>query len=312
MLPAGAVVSCKSTKQVANPETAGSVEPLKRKGRVVEVRSSRAVEEAAKVNEEVLKEMLEQGLGAVTDTSSSKDAWHSLLTEDDIIGMKLNGLQSQGLRTNPPMTRALLASLVDAGFKPQRIVLIEAEPGAVEAKTRPLLEGLDEQVTDFGSGSDKFKKYLTEQVTALINVPLLRDHNIAGVSIGLKNLSHGTIANPWNFHDNNCDPYISDINALAVIKEKRKLTICNALRAVFENGPDANPLWTWNLGGLLFSTDPVALDAVGLHIITEKRREKGRPPLERVGRPPTYIQTAEQRGLGAADLSKVDWAKKEV
>jgi len=270
------------------------------------------VEEAAKVNEHILKEMLEQGLRAVTDSSSSKDAWHSLLTEEDIIGIKLNGLQSQGLRTNPPMARALVASLVEAGFKPESIVLIEAEPGAVEVKTRLAFEGLTEQPTDFGSGKDKLKKYLTEQVTALINVPLLRDHNIAGVSIGLKNISHGTIANPWNFHDNNCDPYIADINALPVIKEKRKLTICNALRAVFENGPDAHPLWTWNFGALFLSTDPVALDAVGLRIITDKRREKGRPPLERVGRPPTYIRTAKQRGLGEADSSSIEWLKKEV
>lgn len=276
------------------------------------MRSSRVIEGAARVNEDVLKAMLEQGLKAVMDVSSGRDAWHQLLSEDDIIGIKLNGLQSQGLRTNPPVTRALLTSLMDAGFKPQSIVLIEAEPGAVEVRTRPALEGVDPQPTDFGSGKDRFKKYLTEQVTALINVPLLRDHNIAGVSIGLKNLSHGTIATPWNFHEDNCDPYIADINALPLIKEKYKLTICNALRAVFENGPDASPLWTWNFGGLLLSTDPVALDAAGLSIISDRRRGKGRPPLERVGRPPTYIQTANRRGLGEADLSKVERVKKEV
>jgi len=239
------------------------------------------------------------------DVSSSLDA--ELIGKEGVPVVQINTGGECHLEAN--MVGKALANLPLADID---LLLIENVGNLICPAEFNLGENKKVVISSIPEGDDKLKKYLTEQVTALINVPLLRDHNIAGVSIGLKNISHGTIANPWNFHDNNCDPYIADINALPVIKEKRKLTICNALRAVFENGPDAHPLWTWNFGALFLSTDPVALDAVGLRIITDKRREKGRPPLERVGRPPTYIRTAKQRGLGEADSSSIEWLKKEV
>jgi len=36
-------------------------------------------------------------------------------------------------------------------------------------------------------------RFITQQVTKLINVPVLKSHNAAGVTLALKNLSHGLV-----------------------------------------------------------------------------------------------------------------------
>ena len=52
------------------------------------------------------------------------------------------------------------------------------------------------------------------------------------------------------------------------------------------------PQWSWPYNGLLFSTDPVALDYTGWQIIEAKRAEHNFKPLKEIGREPTYISTA--------------------
>jgi hypothetical protein len=61
---------------------------------------------------------------------------------------------------------------------------------------------------------------------------------------------------------------------------------------------------TWPYRGLLFATDPVALDHVGWDIINAKRLREGWPPVERMG---WFSQTPEgEAGLRLAALAGSD------
>ena len=43
-----------------------------------------------------------------------------------------------------------------------------------------------------------------DQVTAIVNVPFLKTHNLAGMTCCLKNLSHALVKHPAQFHTGGC------------------------------------------------------------------------------------------------------------
>ena len=159
---------------------------------------------------------------------------------------------------------------------------------------------------DSGYGAVRVSRILTEEVDSLINVGLLKDHGLAGVSIALKNISHGVISHPDNFHDNSCDPFIAAINSIPVIKDKIKLHICNGIVGLYEGGPMPQKRHTWNNNRIILSRDPVALDTIGMNIIEGKRKEKNLRSLFNRPNLPVHIETAAKYGLGVCDLNLIN------
>ena len=139
-----------------------------------------------------------------------------------------------------------------------------------------------------------------ELVDSHISIPVLKDHDIAGVSIGMKNF-YGAIYNPNKFHFNRCDPYVADLMNFPIIKDKLKLIVCDATRVQVNNGPAYYPRYGWEYGGLLVSCDPVALDYIGWQIIEKRRAELKLKSLQKSGREPTYIHRAAELKLGHTD-----------
>jgi uncharacterized protein (DUF362 family) len=142
---------------------------------------------------------------------------------------------------------------------------------------------------------------------AVINLPVIKDHGIAGVTMALKSM-FGAIHNPNKYHSNGGDPYVADVNMLAPIRQKLRLHICDGLNAQYEGGPSFMPQWMWPFNGLLVARDPVALDYVGWKIIEKKRAEAGMKPLGELKRQPTYIATAADREhrLGTCDPKRIE------
>jgi uncharacterized protein (DUF362 family) len=136
-------------------------------------------------------------------------------------------------------------------------------------------------------------------------VPVLKDHDLSGVSLGMKNF-YGAIHNPNKYHDYNCDPYIADLNAHPLIAEKLRIVICDGLKGQYHGGPASRPQWAWPAGVLLVGGDPVAVDRVGLELIERKRKEAGMDSLKDAGREAKYIFTAAERGLGIGDMEKIE------
>jgi uncharacterized protein (DUF362 family) len=156
-----------------------------------------------------------------------------------------------------------------------------------------------------------FSKIVTEQVTKIINVPVLKQHAVAGASLSLKNLAFGSVNNTIRFHPNpiNCNPMIADICAVSAIKNKLVLNIIDGLLGCFDGGPGYKPEGTWQYNSLLFSADPVAIDRVGIEIIDDKRKEEKLEPMTSLAK---YISTAWRLGLGTNDLNEIDREKLTV
>jgi uncharacterized protein (DUF362 family) len=164
----------------------------------------------------------------------------------------------------------------------------------------------EQELVTYGSVGSRMSKILTQRSNVLINVPVLKDHDGAGVTIALKNM-YGVIHNPNKYHPNGCDPYIADLNMLPDIRTRMRLTICDATTAMYEGGPAYKPEHSWQANALIVSEDPVALDSTGWQIIERMRAEHGLKTLEADGRAPRYIATAAdvQHRLGTNDAAKI-------
>jgi uncharacterized protein (DUF362 family) len=278
------------------------------RAKVVQVRSERAVGVRG-VHEDLLVDMLDTLLSRLTGTTSAGEAWRTILRPDDVVALKFNRSGADSLATTETMMRALVRSLVAGGVGPERIVAVEAPPSLRQATdTVAPAEGWSADERDFGSGRDQLAAWL-EQVTAIVNVPFLKNHNIAGITCCLKNLSHAVVKHPARFHGNGCSPYIGDIVALPEVREKLRLNIVNGLRVVFEGGPEAVEEYIWNAGILFGGFDPVAIDMIGLQILERTRRELGLARISEESGPPAYLEAAAARGLGTPKIYEIEMDK---
>lgn len=139
---------------------------------------------------------------------------------------------------------------------------------------------------------------VTRMINKLITIPNLKDHKSAGVTIALKNMSHGMNNNVARSHisgvyrlggavsgPNQCNTFIPTALNQRPLLEKATLHICDGLIGVYEGGPgNWNRSWgTWQRKSIFFATDPVALDHVGWDIIDRKRAELGWLPVAQMG-----------------------------
>ena len=151
----------------------------------------------------------------------------------------------------------------------------------------------------------RFRSHLSLIVSRLINkmitLPVLKDHRSAGVTLALKNMSHGMNNNVNRSHlasiahgfgegagvvgPNQCNTFIPQAVSQHRLRQKATLHILDGLIGVYEGGPGCwNRTWgTWRRKGLFFATDPVALDHVCWDIIDRERAQHGWLPVERMG-----------------------------
>jgi hypothetical protein len=289
----------------AQPPAAGDpalyLAPGTQKSRVVTVQSRRVFTSTLQLERKLVAEQFEAALLGLTGADSAYEAWGGLLQPDDIIGIKFNRSGRDALGTTEVVGEVLINSILACGWSPRQIVCMEAPPG-LETRfgTTPAVEGYEATPSDFGSGSDELALAL-RQVTALINVPFLKTHNLAGITCCLKNLSHGLIRHPARFHGGGCSPFIADIVGLESIRSRLRLHVVDALRVVFEGGPAVVAEHVAQEGLMIMSTDGVAADAVGLARVNAIRAARG---LEPVAGPaddlPLYLAEAQRKGLGIA------------
>lgn len=276
-----------------------------RRSRVVQVQSEYVVR-GREVHEAVLDEMLASSLTELTGRANAREAWRTLVRPDDVIGLKFNRSGRETIGTTPAMARAIVRSLQESGFSPGQIVCIELPDRlAKDLGTATPALGYETEVMDFGSGSDRLARVVS-QVSVLISVPFLKTHNIAGMTCALKNLSHGLIKHPARFHDNGCSPFIADIVALPQIRRRLRLSIVDALRVVYDGGPDPVGDTVADAGAILVSRDPVAAEAVGLGVINEIRSGYNLDPVAKGAEDLGYLREAVRRGLGHSAAHRID------
>ena len=263
------------------------------------------------------REFLDRSLQAVTGKVDPAAAWAALFAPHEIVGIKVSCLPGRMLSSSPGLTAAIVEGLLGAGLQRKNIIIWERSSRELENAGYTISRrglrtmgsdelpggGYGDRLAVAGSVGTIFSGIM-EEIDALISVPVLKDHDLAGVSIAMKNM-YGAIFNPNKFHANHCDPFVADLCSHPLVKGKLRLAVCDASRVQFHNGPAYFPRYAREFGGLLVSRDPVALDFCGWGIIDSLRREAGLPSLADAGREPAYIKTAARLGLGRADAARI-------
>jgi uncharacterized protein (DUF362 family) len=317
-------LACSNTPKPS--ETAGEPVPAK-KGKTVLVGGPRVI---SRVDPEVFgteghdeKRVLALVNDAVTSLVGVKDpseAFRALFDPEDVVGIKVNCLAGPGMSSSPAVVAALVAGLRSIGVPHKQVFIWERsteelrkagfEPNKYSDK-RPRCFGNDEggwmdEIEFSGEVGSLWSRVLAKRCTALINVPVLKDHDLSGVGCGMKNM-YGAIHNPNRYHEDNCDPFVADVSAHPHVKDKLRLVLCDALTAQYHGGPARVLKHQWRPGQVLASADPVALDRVAQKLIEEQRAAKGMPSLAESKRPPKWLETAAgKHHLGEADLAKIE------
>jgi uncharacterized protein (DUF362 family) len=293
------------------------VETKPGKGIVIIVKRPEVITSNGAVSSEIISHMLNEGVCSLTGIKSQSDAWKSLFLPTDRIGIKINALGGKEICTHPELAYAVSEQLVKNGTPPGNIIIWDRQTTELK-KAGYRIERAGSSVRCFGTDYDYestpeysgsigscFSRILTQGCDAVISIPVLKDHDLAGVSLNLKNF-FGVIHNPNKYHDNGCDPFIADLNNHPYIKNKLRLVIIDGLNGQYSGGPSFKPSWSWPFRGLLFSRDPVAIDIAGTQIIERQRKLKGLPSLKENNRHPKHIETAAKLNLGAGDINTIN------
>lgn len=132
-----------------------------------------------------------------------------------------------------------------------------------------------------GIGRKSFvSKLVSREITKIINVSPLLNHNVAGVSGNLYSLAVGSVDNVARFE---IDPgrmatAIPEIYALPALSDHVVLNIVDALICQYEGGERGLLHYSATLDELRFSKDPVALDTLSLQEL-DHQREAAKAPV---------------------------------
>jgi hypothetical protein len=255
----------------------GRTEPL---ARVVLIRNAEALGDEDKIKGEIVQMMLDEAVKTLLGTKEPLEAWKKLVKSSDVVGIKSNAWNR--LPTPKELEAAIKRRLLDAGVPEKNMDI--ADRGVLN---NPIFMN----------------------ATALINVRPLRTHHWSGVGTCIKNYIQ-FVPNPSGYHEEGCSP-LGKIWTYPIVKGKTRLNILSVLTPQFY-GRGANFFdrrYVWPYKGLIVGTDPVAVDAVGAHLLQTKRiaffgedRALDVPPIHIVAADKTYH-------LGVSDLSRIQLIK---
>lgn len=298
---------------------AAAVEPAK--ARVVRVESPK-IWKGERRDPQVVAEMVNRGMMALTGEPAAEAAWKRFFEPGQRVGLKINLLGRPLLYTAHEVTDAVAAGVIAAGVKPGDVVVWDRHashfgptgyvPGPGKLGYRVQVGGqYDSTKAMRGTGgSAPIDRIATEQTDVTVNLPILKDHGGAGVTLALKNIAFGCYAHHGAAHNGNCDPFIAEAYEHYVTQTKVPLHILDATRCCYDGGPQPDdPSTIWNENAVYVATDPVAMDVVCREVILRKRQEAGVSDKRRQAR---HIETAAQKGLGVGDLARIDVVTIEV
>jgi uncharacterized protein (DUF362 family) len=159
--------------------------------------------------------------------------------------------------------------------------------------------------TENTSNLSHFAKIVANDVTKIINVPVMSNSEMNGIAGCLYNVTIPNIDNWRRFSQ--ATPFglsgIADIYADPHIGKKVVLNIMDGLVAEYGGGPKAQPNFSIHHATIYASKDPVAIDAIAHKHIEKWRANASLPP---IGPRALYIETASQMGLGNSTSGKID------
>jgi hypothetical protein len=296
-------------------------------------------------NPRVVRAMVDRLILATTGQPDLAKAWGSLIAPNDKIGIKISAAGGELFTTHHDVVTAIVDGLVAAGHPRSSIVVWDRSlEGTKEAGykkgdgfelkaiaprngydlkatfTAPLLGklvwgdvnyisdgGRSVPLSDTENTSDvsHFSRIVANDVTKIINVPVMSNSTTNGIAGCLYNVTIPNVDNWRRFAQGTGfgAESVAIIYSNPVISQKVVFNLMDGLAAQYAGGPQSQPNFALHHATLYASKDPVALDTVALKRLEEWRSKSNVPP---IGRLASYVQTATTVGLGNSDMSRIE------
>jgi hypothetical protein len=306
------------------------------RARVVQVEHAGATM-AYEPQPEVVQDMMRRGMLKWTGKTDLKAAWLSVVSPKDVVGLKVYSGPGASSGTRPAVVEAVVRGLLQAGLPSSNIVvwdksLVElrlAGYGALAGQYHIRLAGssdasFDEKVfydneymgalvagdLEFdlhGATSGRksyFSKLLTSDLTKIISIAPLLNHNLAGVCGHLYGPSMGSVDNTMRFESSpqRLAQAVPEIYALTNLSDHVALNITDALICQYQGEELSLLHYSTELNQIWISKDPVALDVLAVQELDRERQAKN---IASHGDNPALFQNAALLELGVCDLSKI-------
>jgi uncharacterized protein (DUF362 family) len=165
--------------------------------------------------------------------------------------------------------------------------------------------GYEKDWTRAEGARGKLSKALTWS-TAIINVPVIKDHDLggAGITCAIKNMVFGCVERPHLMHGEIATA-LPHFYAREEIRGRVRLTIVDGSFCLYDGGPKHNPRAHVTHDCVYATTDPLAMDVIALEVVEGLRAKNNLRTLAAVRRPATYFKLAGELGLGIGVRDKI-------
>lgn len=306
------------------------------KSRVVVVRDNRATVDL-KIQQQIVRRMVDAGIQRVTEKDGVAEAWQSLVSPDDVVGIKVYTAATGMAGTRIETVAAVVEGLLEANVPPDHVVVWDKQmsdlllAGFNELERRygirlaaSLASGYDDEYRyestligqliwgdkEFGKEGDKVgrfsyvSKLVTRELTKIINVSPSLNNPYAGTAGHLYSLSMGAVDNTLRFQSggNLLATAVPEIYAMEILSDRVVMNITDSLICQFAGKTEGLLHYSKVLNELRFSADPVALDMLALDDIARFRKAAG---MEENPQNRKLYSNAELMRLGTSDIDQI-------
>ena len=260
-------------------------------------------------NAVIVQAMVNRGITNFTGKATVTEAWRSLVSTQDIVGIKVYSAPGPINGTRPAVVAAVVHGLLDAGLPPEHVIIWDKDAGDLRAAgffklaaqlgvhaegsveagydptnfylpDTPIIGRLVWGDLEFGEkgqevGKKSFvTKLISRQITRIISIAPLLNQNAASVCGHLYGLTMGSVDNTMRFEG---DPgrlavAVPEIYALPALGDRVALNITDALIGQYAGGTKGLLQYSTVLNQLWFSHDPVALDTLAIQELDRERQ----------------------------------------
>jgi hypothetical protein len=296
--------------------------------------------DAFRPNLESVRVMVERAITNLTKKATVPEAWRSLVATQDVVGLKVFSAPGPHSGTRPAVVEAVVEGLLAAGLPAKHIIVWDRQVAdlrlagffdladrygiRVEGSTQagwdeqafynpdsPVLGNLVWGDLEFGRKGDGVgrksfvSRLLSREITKIINITPLLNHNEAAVSGNLYSLAMGSVDNLIRFESGPeaLATAIPEIYSLPALSDHVVLNITDALICQYEGGERGLLHYSATLNQLRFSRDPVALDTLSIKELNHQRQLANCPSVK----PNLKLYSiAALLQLGVNDLKRID------
>jgi hypothetical protein len=296
--------------------------------------------DAFRPNLERVRAMVDRAITNLTKQPTVPEAWRTLVSTQDVVGLKVFSAPGPHSGTRPAVVEAVVEGLLAAGLPAKHIIVWDRQvadlrlAGFFDLSDRYGIRvegsahaGWDEQAfynpdspvlgnlvwgdLEFGRKGDGVgrksfvSKLLSREITKIINITPLLNHNEAAVSGNLYGLAMGSVDNLIRFESGPeaLATAIPEIYSLPALSDHVVLNITDALICQYEGGDRGLLHYSATLNQLRFSRDPVALDVLSIKELDRQRQLANCPTV----RPNLKLYSiAALLQLGVNDLKRID------